>query len=133
MELVTAVLVTQRQRGHAAGAGLACRRSGSRSSIWDNSSADLSVYGRYAAIEDARGDLIYVQDDDVIVSDPQAIVDAWKPGMSSATCRRSSGTTATRTRRSSDSEPASSASYPGRRLWRTSEGCRLLDALLRSE
>jgi hypothetical protein len=38
---------------------------------------DLAVYGRYAAIEHAHGDLIYVQDDDVIVSDPQAIVDEW--------------------------------------------------------
>jgi hypothetical protein len=37
---------------------------------------DLSVYGRYAAIEYATHDVIYVQDDDVIVSDPQAIVDA---------------------------------------------------------
>jgi hypothetical protein len=36
--------------------------------------SDLSVYGRYAAIEYASHDLIYVQDDDVIVSDPQAIV-----------------------------------------------------------
>jgi hypothetical protein len=38
---------------------------------------DLSVYGRYAAIEYASHDLIYVQDDDVIVSDPQAIVDSF--------------------------------------------------------
>ncbi len=38
---------------------------------------DLAVYGRYAAIEYASHDLIFVQDDDVIVSDPQAIVDAW--------------------------------------------------------
>ena len=38
---------------------------------------DLSVYGRYAAIEHATGDLIYVQDDDCIVSDPRAIVDQW--------------------------------------------------------
>jgi hypothetical protein len=38
---------------------------------------DLAVYGRYAAIQYATHDLIYVQDDDVIVSDPQAIVDAW--------------------------------------------------------
>lgn len=36
--------------------------------------SDLAVYGRYAAIEHATHDLIYVQDDDVIVSDPQAIV-----------------------------------------------------------
>lgn len=38
--------------------------------------SDLSVYGRYAAIEYASGDLVYVQDDDCIVSDPQAIVNA---------------------------------------------------------
>ena len=36
---------------------------------------DLAVYGRYAAIEYASHDVIYVQDDDCIVSDPQAIVD----------------------------------------------------------
>ncbi len=35
---------------------------------------NLSVYGRYAAIGHASGDAIYVQDDDVIVSDPRAIV-----------------------------------------------------------
>jgi hypothetical protein len=38
---------------------------------------DLSVYGRYAAIKYASHDLIYVQDDDCIVSDPQALVEAW--------------------------------------------------------
>lgn len=38
---------------------------------------DLAVYGRYAAIEHASGDLIYVQDDDVIVSDPERIVRTW--------------------------------------------------------
>lgn len=38
---------------------------------------DLAVYGRYAAIRHASHDLIYVADDDVIVSDPQAIADAW--------------------------------------------------------
>lgn len=37
--------------------------------------SDLSVYGRYAAIEYATHELIYVADDDVIVSDPQEIVD----------------------------------------------------------
>lgn len=36
---------------------------------------DLAVYARYAAIEHASNELIYTQDDDVIVSDPQAIVD----------------------------------------------------------
>lgn len=39
--------------------------------------SDLAVYGRYAAIEYASHDPVYTQDDDVIVSDPQAIVDAW--------------------------------------------------------
>lgn len=37
---------------------------------------DLAVYGRYAAIDHATHDLIYVQDDDVIVEDPQALVRA---------------------------------------------------------
>lgn len=41
---------------------------------------DLSVYGRYAAIEYATNELVYVQDDDVIVSGPQKIVDAWING-----------------------------------------------------
>lgn len=38
---------------------------------------DVSVYGRYAAIEYASNDLIYVQDDDCVVSNPQALVDVW--------------------------------------------------------
>jgi hypothetical protein len=43
-----------------------------------NGFPDLSVYGRYAAIEYASHDLIYVQDDDCIVTDPQAIVDYYE-------------------------------------------------------
>lgn len=60
--------------------------------VWDNSrgvyvngmklvtapARDLTVYGRYAAIGYASHDLIYVQDDDCIVSDPQAIVEEWE-------------------------------------------------------
>lgn len=38
---------------------------------------DCSVFGRYAAASHAKSDLIYVQDDDCVVSDPQALVDAW--------------------------------------------------------
>lgn len=38
---------------------------------------DLNVYARYAAIEHATNDLILTQDDDVIVSDPQAIVNRY--------------------------------------------------------
>lgn len=44
--------------------------------VWAGVS-DLIVFGRYAAIKHASQDLIYCQDDDVIVSDPQAIVDTW--------------------------------------------------------
>lgn len=39
--------------------------------------SDLGVYGRYAAIEYASHDVIYVQDDDVIVSDPESIAAEW--------------------------------------------------------
>jgi hypothetical protein len=47
--------------------------------IWDNSKRqDLSVYGRYAMIEEARNELILTQDDDCVVSDPRVIVDEWK-------------------------------------------------------
>ena len=38
---------------------------------------DLGPHARFAAIEYASHDLIYCQDDDVIVSDPQAIVDEY--------------------------------------------------------
>lgn len=56
--------------------------------VWDNGArivtrsdgyaevaTDLSVYGRYAAIEHATGDIIYVQDDDCLVHSPEKIVD----------------------------------------------------------
>jgi hypothetical protein len=39
---------------------------------------DLGPHARFAAIEYASHDLILVQDDDVIVIDPQAIVDRWE-------------------------------------------------------
>lgn len=46
--------------------------------VWDNSrERDLKVYGRYAAIDRTDAEVIYVQDDDVIVSDPDAIVRRW--------------------------------------------------------
>jgi len=36
--------------------------------VWDNSQReDLSCYGRFAAIAEARNELIYVQDDDILV------------------------------------------------------------------
>lgn len=46
--------------------------------VWDNSvEDDAGVYGRYAAIERTDAELIYVQDDDCIVSDPAFIVDTF--------------------------------------------------------
>jgi hypothetical protein len=51
--------------------------------VWDNSKLeDLAVYGRYAAIEHAKTDLIYVQDDDVVLhhGSIEAIINAWLQG-----------------------------------------------------
>jgi len=39
--------------------------------------SDMGPHGRFAAIDYAAHDLIFVVDDDVIVSDPQQIVDEW--------------------------------------------------------
>lgn len=53
---------------------------------------DLAVYGRYAAIEHASGDLIYVQDDDCVVGNPDwgvspaALVETFVEAV--ATCRQ---------------------------------------------
>ena len=48
--------------------------------VWNNGvREDLSVYGRYAAIEECHGDVILVQDDDVILplESKRAIIDQW--------------------------------------------------------
>lgn len=47
--------------------------------VWDNSQREnLAVYGRYAALEeDCEHELIYVQDDDCILENPAALVEAW--------------------------------------------------------
>jgi hypothetical protein len=46
--------------------------------VYDNSkqAVDMAVYGRYRAVVAAHSPVVYVQDDDVLVSEPQAIVDA---------------------------------------------------------
>ena len=44
-----------------------------RSDGWAEVCTDQAVYGRYAALDYASHELIYVQDDDVIVSDPASI------------------------------------------------------------
>ena len=47
--------------------------------VWNNSQTalDWAVYGRYAAVYEAESDLIFVQDDDCVVSDPRALVVLW--------------------------------------------------------
>jgi hypothetical protein len=46
--------------------------------VWDNSKLeDFAVYGRYVAIKYVKEELIYVQDDDCVVSDPEQIVGEW--------------------------------------------------------
>lgn len=48
--------------------------------VWNNSiMKDLSVYGRYAAIERSSAEIIYVQDDDVVLPPEsiEAILDMW--------------------------------------------------------
>lgn len=50
--------------------------------IWDNSKReDLGIYGRYAAIEEAKHDVVYTQDDDVLVSCHRQLMDAYEPGV----------------------------------------------------
>lgn len=46
--------------------------------VWDNSQRkDCSVFGRYAAIPECEHELIYVQDDDCVLENPAALVEAW--------------------------------------------------------
>ena len=50
--------------------------------VWDNSEReDLGIYGRYAAIAEAKHDVIVTQDDDLIVTDWPAILDAYRPSV----------------------------------------------------
>jgi hypothetical protein len=49
--------------------------------IYDNSKRDdFGIYGRYAAIAEAKHDVIYTQDDDVLVSCHRELADAYQPG-----------------------------------------------------
>jgi len=49
--------------------------------VWDNSKRDdLGIYGRYAAIEEAKHDLIYVQDDDLLVTCHDELLQSYEPG-----------------------------------------------------
>jgi len=53
--------------------------------VWDNSKRDVDekAYGRYAAAEEAETEVVYFQDDDVILNaDTQrALLATWEPGM----------------------------------------------------
>lgn len=60
------------------GAGELARRSANEV-VWETIATDLpdlAVYGRYAALEYASNEIIYVQDDDCIVSNPAEIAAA---------------------------------------------------------
>lgn len=49
--------------------------------IWDNSEReDLGIYGRYAAIADASNDIIYTQDDDLLVTCFAQMLEAYESG-----------------------------------------------------
>ena len=49
--------------------------------IWDNSEReDLGIYGRYAGIAEAKHDIIFVQDDDLLVRCHDKLLAAYEPG-----------------------------------------------------
>lgn len=55
--------------------------------IWDNSiGEDLAVYGRYAALAEVESDVVYVQDDDVVLplESLEALAAAYEPGVLTA-------------------------------------------------
>lgn len=49
----------------------------SRSDGYAEHAGECAVYGRYAAIHHTSADVIYVQDDDVLVSSPQQLLEEW--------------------------------------------------------
>lgn len=50
--------------------------------IWDNSRReDQGIYGRYAAIAEAKHDVIYTQDDDLLVDCFDELCAAYEPGL----------------------------------------------------
>ena len=49
--------------------------------VWDNSQReDMGIYGRYAAIVEAKHDVIFTQDDDLVVTCHDRLLDAYEPG-----------------------------------------------------
>lgn len=50
--------------------------------VWDNSRReDLGIYGRYAAIAEAKHKVVYTQDDDVVVTCHKKLLKAYEPGV----------------------------------------------------
>lgn len=49
--------------------------------IWDNlrRAWDYGPYGAYMAVKEAQNPLIYFQDDDCVVSSPEALLHSWQP------------------------------------------------------
>lgn len=54
--------------------------------VWDNSKSDYDykIFGRYAAIPQARHSVVYWQDDDVIFANHKALLDNYQPGVAIA-------------------------------------------------
>jgi hypothetical protein len=51
--------------------------------VWNNSERpfDARIFGRYLAALEARGDVVYFQDDDIIFTEHAALREAWEPGV----------------------------------------------------
>lgn len=50
--------------------------------VWDNSKrTDHGIYGRYAGIREAKNPIIYVQDDDLLVTCHEKLLAAYQPGV----------------------------------------------------
>lgn len=50
--------------------------------IWDNSQReDLKTYGRYAALTEAKHEVIYFQDDDIVFRHHEELLAAYEPGV----------------------------------------------------
>ena len=50
--------------------------------VWNNSVRDdIGIYGRFAAIAEAKHDIIYTQDDDVLVTGLDELLASYEPGI----------------------------------------------------
>jgi len=52
--------------------------------VWNNSARnreDLKTYGRYAALPECANDVVFFQDDDIVLLDHDALLSAYEPGV----------------------------------------------------